>query len=97
MFKIGEHIESEGAAENVDDTDEWGWIPFDGNGSIDLIVPEAWSRKVKSAIGFLHDDTVGNKLEVFIFWGDIFQDLELKVKITSSQIWLVHVCASLTL
>lgn len=76
MFKIEEHNESEGATENVDDTDEWWWVPLDSNGSIDLIVPEARSRKVKSAICFLHNDAVGNKLEVFIFWGDIFQDLD---------------------
>lgn len=66
---------SECASEYVDNADERRGVPFDSDGAIDLVVPEARSRKIESAIGFLHDDTVGDKLEVFIFGGDIFENL----------------------
>jgi hypothetical protein len=37
---------SESAAEDIDDTDKGWCIPFDGNSSIDFIIPEAWSWNV---------------------------------------------------
>jgi hypothetical protein len=88
--------ESESAAEDVDDANETGCIPFDSHSAIDLIVPEAGAGNVESAVGFLHDDTVGDELEVFVDGRDALEDLGYVLS-TSSQIWLVHSWASLTL
>ena len=87
---------SECASEDVDDADECGGVPLDGDGSVDLVVPEAGSGDVESAVGLLHDDAVGDELEVLIDVGDALEDLDRR-GVTSSQIWLVHTCASLTL
>ncbi len=67
--------ESQSASEDIDNAYKWRCIPFDGDGSIYLVVPEAWSRDVKSAVGFLHDDAISNELEVAIGIGDGLQDL----------------------
>jgi len=87
---------SECASEDIDDADECGRIPFDGDSSIDFVVPEAGAGDVESAVSFLHDDTVGDEFEVFIDSCDGFEDLYLVV-CTSSHIWLVQICASFTL
>ena len=77
--------ESESTAEDVDDTDErWG-VPLDGNSAVDLVVPEARAGNVESTVSFLHDDAVGDELEVFVGVGDFFEDLD-RQKGTSSQI-----------
>ena len=67
---------SEGAAKHIDDADERGRIPLDGDGSIDLVVPKAGAGDVEPAVGLLHDDAVGDELEVFIDLGDVLEDLE---------------------
>jgi hypothetical protein len=67
--------ESQGAAEDVDDADERGGVPLDGDCSIDFIIPEAGSRDVESAVCLLHDDAVGDELEVAIDVGDALEDL----------------------
>ena len=87
---------SEGAAEHVDDADEAGGVPLDGDSAVDLIVPEAGAGDVESAVGLLHDDAVGDELEVLIDGGDVLEDLGGRGG-TSSQIWLVQIWASLTL
>lgn len=66
---------SEGAAEDVDDTDEGRSIPLDGDSAVDFVVPEARAGNVESAVGFLHDDAVGDELEVFVDGGDFFENL----------------------
>jgi len=73
---------SESAAEDIDDTDEGGCVPFDCNSSVDFIIPEAWSWDVESTIGFLHYDAVGYKLEVFVDCCNVFENL--------SVTWCVH-------
>jgi hypothetical protein len=87
---------SECASEDVDDTDEGGGIPFDGDSAVDLVVPEARSRDVEPAVSFLHDDAVCDELEVLVDSRDILENLN-RQRCTSSQIWLVHSWASLTL
>jgi len=89
-------IRSECASEDVDDADEGRGIPLDGDSAIDLVVPEAGAGDVESAVRLLHDDAVGDELEVLIDGGDVFQNLSGDTT-TSSQIWLVQICASLTL
>lgn len=77
--------ESEGAAEDIDDTDEGRCIPFDGDSAVDFVVPEARTGNVESTVGFLHDDAVGDELEVFVDVGDFSEDLS-EWGSTSSQI-----------
>ena len=87
---------SEGAAEDVNDADEGGSVPLDGDGAVNFVVPEAGAGDVESAVGLLHNDTVGDKLEVLVDTGDALEDLDQSGG-TSSQIWLVQIWASLTL
>lgn len=89
-------MESERASEDVNNADEGRGIPLDGHCSVDLVVPEARTRDVKTAIGLLHDDAVSNKLEVAIDCSDTLENLNSFFG-TSSQIWFVQTCASLTL
>ncbi len=61
--------------EYVDYADEWGGIPFDCDGSIDFVVPEAGAGDVESTVGFLHDDAIGYEFEILIDVGDAFKYL----------------------
>ena len=76
---------SESASEDIDDTDERRSIPFNSDSSIHLIIPEAGARNVESTISFLHNNAIGNELEVLVDAGDVFENLNKKV-CTSSQI-----------
>ena len=76
---------SESASKDVDDTDERRSIPFNSDCSIHLIIPEAGARNVESTISFLHNNAIGNELEVLVDAGDVFENLDKKV-CTSSQI-----------
>ena len=67
--------ESESAAEDVDDADKGRGVPLDGDSSIDFVVPEAGARDVEAAVGFLHDDAVGDELEVLVDGGDFLENL----------------------
>ena len=87
---------SQGTSEDIDNADEWGCIPLDGDSSIDFVIPEAGSRDVESAVSLLHNDAVGDELEITVGIGDVFEDLD-RGYCTSSQIWLVQTWASLTL
>lgn len=87
---------SEGAAEDIDDANETGGVPLDSHCPVDFVVPKAGARNVESAVGLLHDDAVGDELEVFIDCSDVLEDLGGD-GFTSSQIWLVQTWASLTL
>ena len=87
---------SESASKDVDDTDERRSIPFNSDCSIHLIIPEAGARYVESTVSFLHNNAVGNELEVLVDAGDALEDLNQSGG-TSSQIWLVQIWASLTL
>ncbi len=87
---------SKSTSEDVDDADEGGRVPLDGDGAVDFVVPEAGAWDVESAVGFLHDDTVGDELEVFVDGGDGLEDLS-GCGGTSSHIWLVQIWASFTL
>lgn len=69
---------SQSATEDVDDTDEGRCVPLNGNSAVDFIVPEARSRDIESAVRLLHDDAIGNELEVFVDLGDILKDLDRK-------------------
>ena len=89
-------VRSQGTSEDIDDADEWGRIPLDSHSSIDFVVPEAGPGDVESAVCLLHDDAVGDELEIAIGVGDALEDLD-RGHCTSSQIWLVQTCASLTL
>lgn len=80
---------SERASEDVDDADECGRVPLDGDSSVDFVVPEAGAGDVEPAVGLLHDDAIGDELEVLIDVGDALEDLH-RIEVTSSQIWLVH-------
>ena len=77
--------ESESAAEDVDDANERRGIPLDGDGSVDFVVPEAGAGDVEPTVGLLHDDAVGDELEVLVDGGDFLEDLSGKQG-TSSQI-----------
>lgn len=72
---IQNHAISEGTAEDIDDTDKGGRIPLNSDGAINLVIPIAGSAEVEAAVGFLHDDTVGDEFEVFIDVSDSFEDL----------------------
>jgi hypothetical protein len=87
---------SQGAAEDIDDADEAGSVPLDGDRPVYFVVPEARAGYIESAVGLLHNDAVGDELEVLVDGGDVLEDLRGKAD-TSSQIWLVQTCASLTL
>jgi hypothetical protein len=69
---------SESTAEDVDDADEGRGIPLYGDGSVDFVVPEAGARNVEPAVGFLHDDAVGDELEVLVDGCDFLEDLDKK-------------------
>jgi len=74
-----------------------GWsIPFDSDCSIDLVIPKAWSGNIESTISLLHDNAICYEFKVFVDSGDVLKNLS-RLIITSSQIWLVHICASFTL
>ena len=66
---------SECAAEHVNDADKGRGVPLDSHSAVDLVVPEARPRNVESAVSLLHDDAVGDKLEVLIDVGDALEDL----------------------
>lgn len=66
---------SKSTSEDVDDADEGWCVPLDGDRPIDFVVPEAGAGDVESAIGFLHDDAVGDEFEVFVDSGDALEDL----------------------
>lgn len=66
---------SECASENIDDADEGGCVPLDGDSAVDFVVPEARAGDVESAVGLLHDDAVGDELEVLVDGCDAFEDL----------------------
>lgn len=69
------YCQSQCASEDIHDANKsWG-IPFDGDSSVNFIIPEAGSWYVESAISFLHDDAVGYELEVFVDSGDILENL----------------------
>ena len=87
---------SESTSKHIDNTYKGVWIPFDSHSSINFIIPITGSRKVEATVSLLHDDTVGNKFEVFVDSGDAFENLYFWI-FTSSQIWLVHIWASFTL
>jgi hypothetical protein len=87
---------SECAPEDVDDANQGGRVPFDGNCTVNLVVPEAGTGNVEAAVCLLHDDAVSDELEVTVDCGDGLEDLD-RAEGTSSQIWLVQTCASLTL
>lgn len=67
---------SERASEDVDDADESGRVPLDGDSSVDFVVPEAGARDVEPAVCLLHDDAIGDELEVLIDVGDALEDLD---------------------
>jgi hypothetical protein len=67
--------ESESAAEDVDDTDKGRGVPLDGDSSIDFVVPEAGAGDVEPTVGFLHDDAVGDELEVLVDGSDFLENL----------------------
>ena len=96
IHKIEGKSRSECASEDIDDADQGGCVPFDSDSAVDFVVPEAGARDVEAAVSFLHDDAVGDELEIFVESCDVFEDLD-RVEVTSSQIWLVQSCASLTL
>ena len=87
---------SQGTSEHVDDAYQAGGVPLDGHSAIYFIVPKAGPRDVEPTVSLLHDDAVGDELEVLIDSSNALQDLS-KYKSTSSQIWLVQIWASLTL
>ncbi len=95
-LKIYRFVVSQSASEDIDDADERGGVPLDGDSAVDFIVPEARSWNIESAVCFLHDDAIGDEFEVFIDGSDVLEDLNRK-DVTSSQIWLVQSWASFTL
>lgn len=91
-----EGVWSESASEDIDDADEGGSVPLDGDGAVYLVVPETRARDVEATVGFLHNDAVGNELEVLVDASDVLENLTEGLS-TSSQIWLVQIWASFTL
>jgi len=87
---------SECTSKDVYDAYKWGSIPFNSDSAIDFVIPKARSWYIESTISFLHDDAICYEFKVFVDGGDVLQDLARLIS-TSSQIWLVHICASFTL
>jgi hypothetical protein len=87
---------SKRTSEDIDDANERRCVPLDSDSAIDFIIPEAGAGDVESAVCLLHDDAIGDELEVPIDCCDILENLDM-LESTSSQIWLVQICASLTL
>lgn len=78
ISKISKSVkQSQGATKYIYNTNEWGRIPFNSDGTINLVIPIAWAREVETTISFLHDDTVGDEFEIFIDIGDGFENLYL--------------------
>lgn len=77
---------SEGTTKDIDNTDKGGGIPLDCNSAIHFVIPIAGSRKVESTVSFLHDDTIGDILEILVDSGDCLQYLRHGLEHTSSQI-----------
>jgi hypothetical protein len=67
---------SQCASEHIDYANKSRGIPFDSHRSIHLVVPEARSRYVQAAVSLLHDDAIGDELEVFVDCCDVLQNLE---------------------
>ena len=66
---------SQRTSEHIDDAYQAGSIPLDCHSAVNFIVPEAGSRDIEPAVSLLHDDAVGDKLEVLIDSGNVLQDL----------------------
>lgn len=72
-MEVNEQIKgSECAPEYIDHADESGRVPFHSDSAVHLIVPVAGAAEVEPTVGLLHDDTVGDELEVFIHVRDSF-------------------------
>lgn len=57
---------SEPASEDIHDTSQGLVIPLHGHCPIGVIIPVAGPRDVESAVSLLHDDAVGDVLEVLV-------------------------------
>lgn len=76
-FQIKDQLSSQSASKDVYNTYKAWCIPLDSNGSIDFIIPKAWSWNVKAAISFLHDDAIGNELKVSVNCCNILENLNI--------------------
>ena len=69
--------ESQSTSEDIHNADETRSIPLDSDRTIHFIIPEAWTGDVESAVSLLHDDAVGDELEVPVDCGDVLEDLSV--------------------
>lgn len=92
-----QHIRSKPTAKDIDNARHGRRVPLHSDRAIHIVVPVAAARYVEATVCFLHDDAVGDILEVLIDIGHGLQNLSVSRSLTSSQMRLDQTCASLTL